>query len=125
LAGTYGMLARTHAFAGRTEEAHRFIAEMENGPMHSGRADALAHTYAILGNWEKTIEWLEWEPPFFGQPATLILPSLDPFRNEPRFQARLKSYNLALEPGWTAPVPLPPEREGLPEVDFEPGAGGE
>ncbi len=124
LRGVLGMLARSHAAAGNVEEARRYIEQMEQGPMHAGRADALAHAYSILGDWEKTIQWLEWEPRSFAQPATLLFPSMDRFREEPRFQALLRDYNLALEPGWAALVPLPPERERLPEVDADAGSGG-
>jgi serine/threonine-protein kinase len=114
--GVVGMLGQVHAAAGNVEEALGFARELEQRPMHGGRADALAHIYAILGDTEKTLYWLEWEPRLFVQPWTLQYHYMDPLRENPRFQALLRDANLALEPGWDFVVALPPEEEGLPAM---------
>jgi hypothetical protein len=89
---------------------------LEQPPTHAGQADALAHIYATLGDMEKALDWLEWEPRSFAQPWSLQWHYFDLLRENPRFQALLREYNLALEPGWEYPVALPPEQEGLPAV---------
>jgi TolB-like protein/Tfp pilus assembly protein PilF len=122
LRGVVGMLGRVNAAAGNVEEALGFAERLEQPPTHAGQADALAHIYATLGDMEKAMDWLEWEPRSFAQPWSLQWHYFDPLRENPRFQALLREYNLALEPGWEFPVALPPEREGLPAVNGEAGA---
>jgi tetratricopeptide (TPR) repeat protein len=117
LRGVLGMLALTHAAAGRTADARRFAEELELRPMNPARATALAEVYAILGHRQKTLQWLEWEPPMFSLPWILHHPSMDAFRDEPAVRALFRRMNLGLEPGRIAPVPLPPDRQGLPDAN--------
>lgn len=84
--------------------------------MNSARARSLVMIDAALGDREKTFQWLEWEPPLFSLPWIINHPQMDAFRDDPRFQALFRTFNLALEPGRVAPVPLLPEHPGLPEV---------
>jgi tetratricopeptide (TPR) repeat protein len=114
--GVLGLLALTHAAAGRTEEARRFAEELEQRPMDASRAKALVEIYATLGDREKTLQWLAWEPPMFSLPWTFNLPMMDAFRDEPAVQALFRRMNLGLEPGRISPVPLSPEHPELPEV---------
>jgi serine/threonine-protein kinase len=117
LLGVLGLLALTDALAGNTEEARRLAEEMELKPMSSGRAKWLALIYAAMGDREKTLQWLEWEPPDWALPWALVRPEFDAVRDEPLYQALLRKMNLALESGSVSPVPLPPERAGLPDLD--------
>jgi len=114
--GGVAMLALTHALAGRTEEARRFAEQIEQRPMDANGAKNLAEIYAALGDREKTLHWLAWEPPMFSLPWLFNHPSMDAFREEPAVQALFRRMNLAFEPGRIAPVPLPPEHHDLPEV---------
>jgi hypothetical protein len=123
LRGVIGMPGRVHAAAGQVDEALRYAKELKQLPMHSGRADARAQIYAMLGDTEQALDWLEWEPRSSVQPATLRWPYMDTLRDHPRFQALVHDVNLALDPGWTAPVPLPPEQESLPEDGAGVGSG--
>lgn len=117
LRGVIGMLALTHAAAGRTQEARRFAEELEQRPMNASRAKSLVEIYATLGDREKTLQWLAWEPPMFSLPWLFNLPPMDAFRDEPEVQALFRRMNLGLEPGRIAPVPLPPEHRDLPEAE--------
>ena len=116
LRGVVGMLALTHAVAGNTAEALRHVETLEGRVMNGGIAARIAEIYAVLGDREKTFEWLEWEPPKFSLPWIIMYPQMDAFREDPRFQALFRKNNLALEPGRITPVPLPPQRRDLPEV---------
>jgi hypothetical protein len=116
LRGVVGMLALTHAVAGNTEEARGYVEILEGRDMNGGIANRIAQIYAVLGDREKTLEWLEWEPPSFALPWIVNHPQMDAFREDPRFQALFRRHNLALEPGRIAPVPLPPEPPDLPEA---------
>ena len=82
--------------------------------MNGGIANRIAQVYAALGNREKTLEWLEWEPHSFAQPWLINHPQMDTFREDPRFQALFRRHNLTFVPGQHAPVPLTPEEPELP-----------
>jgi tetratricopeptide (TPR) repeat protein len=116
LTGLTRMLALTHAIAGNTEEALAYVEGLEQvRPMNPALARELAEIQAVLGNREKMFHWLEWEPHRFSLPWIVLFPSLDPYREDPRFQALFRKFNLALEPGRITPIPLPPQETGLPE----------
>ncbi len=117
LRGVIGVLALAYAAAGRTEEARRYAEELEQRPMDASRAKSLVEIYATLGDREKTLQWLAWEPPLFSLPWLLNQPTMDAFREEPAVQALFRRMNLGLEPGRIAPVPLPPEHRDLPEAE--------
>ncbi len=96
-----------YASLGRTEEAVHILREMEAAPPMPGLALALAKVHSALGNREETLRWLEYEPPHAHMAWFLRGPLVEPFRDDPRFQALLRRFNLQLGPGDQVPTPLP------------------
>jgi tetratricopeptide (TPR) repeat protein len=109
-------LGQTYALAGRTEEALAILRELEALPPSSWNAFGLALINAVFGNRDEALRWLSYEPPLFSIPWALTSPELDPYRDDPRFQAVVRRMNLELGPGDLAPTPLPVVHPELPGV---------
>jgi TolB-like protein/Flp pilus assembly protein TadD len=100
-------LAQTYAVAGRTEEAQAILRQLESLPPMSGVALGLSFIHAALGNREETLRWLDYEPPHAWVAWFLSVPVMEPYREDPRFQALARRFNLEIGPGDVVPTPLP------------------
>ena len=107
-------LGVTYARAGRTEEALDILSELEATPT-PGAAYAMVRIHAALGNRDEVIRWLGYQPPHAWAAWLPWQKDLQPYRDDPRFQAFLRRMNLRFDPGAAAPTPLPPESPDLPE----------
>ncbi|UCF39660.1 MAG: protein kinase, partial [Gemmatimonadota bacterium] len=88
-------VGRTHALAGRRDEALRILAELESeGPSPWG-AIAMADLNAALGNYDAVFEWLAYEPTHAWLPWSRENPMLEPVRDDPRFDELLRRLNLS------------------------------
>lgn len=87
-------LGRTYAVAGRTDEALRILAELEAQEPTSWGAIGLAELHAALGNKDEAFRWLAYESPHAWLPWSRANPSLQPLRDDPRFQDLLRRINL-------------------------------
>jgi tetratricopeptide (TPR) repeat protein len=110
-------LGHTYARAGRTEDALRIVEELEAQPPSTWNAQGLALIHAALGNEERAMDWLEYEPAhaWLAWITTSWFPDFRGYRDKPRFQALLGRMNLRCDPGDRWPTPLPmgqPDTEG-------------
>jgi len=87
-------LGHTYAVSGRLEEARRILHQVEAEPPTSWRAYGLADMYTALGEKDKAIESLYYEPPHAFLPWSGKKPALKPLRDDPRFRALLRRMNL-------------------------------
>jgi TolB-like protein/Tfp pilus assembly protein PilF len=87
-------LGHTYAVSGRLEDARRILSEVEAEPPTSWRAYGLADMYTALGETDKAIESLSYEPPHAFLPWSGMRPTLKPLRDDPRFKALLRRMNL-------------------------------
>ncbi len=87
-------LGRTYAVAGRTDEALRMLAELEAQEPTSWGALGLAELHTALGNKDEAFRWLAYDLPHAWLPWSRMNPSLEPLRDDPRFQDLLRRMNL-------------------------------
>ncbi|UCC99281.1 MAG: protein kinase, partial [Phycisphaerales bacterium] len=90
-------LARTYAMAGRLDEARQALAELEANPS-PWDAWFIAQIYAILGEKDQALRWLEtaYGPPNHPYlPWMKYLPDFKPLRDDSRFQDLLTRMNLS------------------------------
>ncbi len=87
-------LARTFALAGRTAEARAIRGELESQPLTSFGAWGLAITATALGDNDKALEYLRYEPAHGWIPWARVDPEFEPLRRDPRFKGFLRKYNL-------------------------------
>ena len=89
-----GALGQTYALSGRTDDALRILREIEAKPATSWRAYVLANLYTALGEKDKAIQSLLYEPPHAFLAWSGVNPHVKPLRDDPRFQALLRRMNL-------------------------------
>jgi TolB-like protein/Flp pilus assembly protein TadD len=93
-----GVLGRAYAQLGRRDEALAAIKTLEevfaNGT--NGSATNIAFIYVLLGDKEKTFEWLEraFEARETDLPRFRLGPTFDPIRDDPRYKDLIKRMNL-------------------------------
>src|SRR5262249_15930372 len=83
------LLADVYAAAGRTEEARKIISKMEQEAKRTYiYSVAFAVPYAIMGDTDRALEWLEkkLQAPGTGLTALKVDPTWDRLRSDPRFQ---------------------------------------
>ena len=93
-----GVLGRAYAQLGRRDEALAVVRQLEEdfANRNNGAATNIAFVYVVLGDKEKTFEWLE---KAFGAretdlPRFRLGPTFDPIRDDPRYKDLLKRMNL-------------------------------
>jgi len=93
-----GVLGRAYAQLGRRDEALAAIKTLEEGfaKNNNGAATNIAFVYVLLGDKEKTFEWLEkaFEARETDLPRFRLGPTFDPIRDDPRYKDLLKRMNL-------------------------------
>ena len=90
-----GALGRSYAVAGRTNEAHAIVAELEAEPT-SWNAYAVAEIHTALGNFDEAFRWLAFEPAHGWLPWTRISPTFAPLRTDQRFEDLMRRLNFVL-----------------------------
>lgn len=88
-------LGYVYGLMGRTTEARKIVAELENDSAQVYRTAAdIALIYAGLDERDRAFAWLEnaYENRF--NPAILLRPAFDPLRSDPRFQSLLRRLGL-------------------------------
>ena len=88
-----GFLGEAYAHAGRTGEARAIAARLETAP-DAMSALGLARIYAALGEWEKALDWIEYEPSHVWMPWYLVQEAPPELRRSPRFQAVWRKMHL-------------------------------
>jgi TolB-like protein len=103
-------LGYTYLRAGRMDEGLTILEQLESQPPSPFNALGLAIMYAALGNREEALTWLEYEPEHAWTPgfASAMSSDFDGYRDDPRYQAVLRRWNLRIEPGDLVPTALPP-----------------
>jgi len=93
-----GILGRAYAQLGRRDEALAVVKTLEEGfaKGNNGTATNIAFVYVLLGDKEKTFEWLEkaFQARDTELPRFRLGPTFDPIRDDPRFKDLLKRMNL-------------------------------
>ena len=93
-----GVLGRAYAQLGRRDEALAMIKTLEEGFANgnNGAATNIAFVYVLLGDKEKTFEWLEkaFQARDTDLPRFRLGPTFDPIRDDPRYKDLLKRMNL-------------------------------
>ena len=93
-------LARAHALGGRREDALRLLGELEalSARAHVSGYD-LATVHVALGDREQALSWLArgYESRSTAMPYLKVDPSMDPLRDEPRFQDLLRKLGFSRE----------------------------
>jgi tetratricopeptide (TPR) repeat protein len=96
------LLARTYALAGRTADARKLVAQLQQErPVSARRANGLAAVYAALGDKDAAFRWLESayqlrEPTM---PWLRLLPEWIPLRGDPRFEDLARRIGVPPQ-GW-------------------------
>ncbi len=89
---------RAYAQLGRRNEALAVIKQLEEGfaKGNNGAATGVARVYVVLGDKEKTFEWLEkaFQARDTDLPRSRLGATFDPVRDDPRFKDLLKRMNL-------------------------------
>lgn len=92
-----GNLGHAYAAAGRTKEARRLLAALEEHYPEGGHAGQIAQIYVGLGELERALQWLgraaERMPA--NVPTWKVAEVWDPLRSDPRFPELLKKVGLA------------------------------
>lgn len=91
---TVWMLGETYAHAGREEEARGIrdrLASQEPTPF---TAVGLFTINTLLGEHDRALGWLSYEPHHAWLPWMTVYPWVDPLRDDPRFQAFLRRLDL-------------------------------
>ncbi len=93
-----GVLGRAYAQLGRRDEALAAIKTLEEGFANgtNGSATNIAFIYVLLGDKEKTFEWLEkaFQARDTDLPRFRLGPTFDPIRDDPRYKDLIKRMNL-------------------------------
>jgi TolB-like protein/Flp pilus assembly protein TadD len=93
-----GVLGRAYAQLGMRDEALAAIKTLEEGFANgtNGSATNIAFIYVLLGDKEKTFEWLEkaFQARDTDLPRFRLGPTFDPIRDDPRYKDLLKRMNL-------------------------------
>ena len=93
-----GILGRAYAQLGRRDEALAVVKTLEEGfaKGHNGTATNIAFVYVLLGDKEKTFEWLEkaFQARDTELPRFRLGPTFEPIRDDPRYKDLLKRMNL-------------------------------
>jgi len=87
-------LGRIYVITGHKDEAHKIIAEVLKGDVTPYQANALAGIYALIGDKENTLKWLDHRPyhPFL--PWTANDPQIKKFLNgDSRYEEFIKRLN--------------------------------
>jgi hypothetical protein len=87
-------LGRTYALAGRTAEAQAIRAELESQPLTPFGAWGLAIVTTTLGDNDKALEYLRYEPAHGWIPWARVDPEFEPLRRDPRFKDLLRKWGL-------------------------------
>jgi len=87
-------LGLTCARAGRPEDTRRLIAELESEPATAYNALVRAFLYGVLGNNDEAFRLLDQEPAHAWRPWVRNWPGLDRLREDPRFPALMRRFNL-------------------------------
>jgi len=93
-----GILGRAYAQLGRRDEALAVVKTLEEGfaKGNNGTATNIAFVYVLLGDKEKTFEWLEkaFQARDTELPRFRLGPTFEPIRDDPRYKDLLKRMNL-------------------------------
>ena len=93
-----GVLGRAYAQLGRRDEALAVIKTLEEGfaKGNNGAATNIAFVYVVLGDKEKTFEWLEkaFQARDTDLPRFRLGTTFDPIRDDPRYKDLLKRMDL-------------------------------
>lgn len=93
-----GVLGRAYAQLGRRDEALAVVKTLEEdfAKGNNGAATNIAFVYVLLGDKEKTFEWLEkaFQARDTDLPRFRLGPTFDPIRDDPRYKDLLKRMNL-------------------------------
>jgi len=94
-----GVLGRAYAQLGRRDEALAVIETLEEGfaKGNNGAGISIANIYVLLGEKEKTFEWLEkaFQARETDLPRFRLGPTFDPIRDDPRYKDLLKRMGLS------------------------------
>jgi TolB-like protein/Flp pilus assembly protein TadD len=89
-------LGRVYAIAGRVEEARNIAEELESQARPSNLASALPYIYAVLGDRDRALYWLE--EAYRARVSELVFighaPDCDGLRGDPRFEDLLRRIGL-------------------------------
>ncbi len=93
-----GVLGRAYAQLGRRDEALAVVKQLEEGFANgnNGAATNIAFVYVVLGDKEKTFEWLEkaFQARETDLPRFRLGPTFDPIRDDPRYKDLIKQMGL-------------------------------
>jgi TolB-like protein/tetratricopeptide (TPR) repeat protein len=89
-----GVLGHTYAASGRAAEAQRIADELESEPPGPWNAFWLASIHAALGNPDRALDWLAYEPSHAWLPWVRNLSWFRSLRGDPRFVELVRSMNL-------------------------------
>ena len=89
-------LAYIYAVSGRREEARRILEELKNEPKRDYRSSRVAKIYVALGERDEALAWLDraYENRDFDVIFLKVDPTLDPLRDDPRFQDLMRRVGL-------------------------------
>jgi tetratricopeptide (TPR) repeat protein len=87
-------LGFSYAVTGHTDEAEKILEELEQGKMNGWKAYGLALIYSGLGNKDKALEYLFFEPHHAFTAWAAVLPEFEILHGDPRFQDFLERLNL-------------------------------
>jgi serine/threonine-protein kinase len=87
-------LGLTYAQATRPDDTRRLIAELEAMPSNAYRTLMRAFFHAALGNHDEAFRLLEQEPAHAWRPWVRNWPGLERLRQDPRFPALIRRFNL-------------------------------
>jgi TolB-like protein/predicted Zn-dependent protease len=88
------LLGHAYARAGRLDEARKVLADLEAAASTPFRAHGLAGLHTQLGNADKALEWLNFEPHHAFVPWARVDPLFAPLRNTPGFAKFLDRLKL-------------------------------
>jgi TolB-like protein/DNA-binding winged helix-turn-helix (wHTH) protein len=95
-ASTIANLARAEAAAGKRNEALQLLADLKSRSTSAySNAAEIATVYAVLGDGDQAMSWLERGFRERFNPGVLLRPGFDPIRSNPRFQDLVRRVGLA------------------------------
>ena len=93
-------LGKVYAIAGRGEEARKIAEELESQARPSNLASALPYIYAVLGDRDRALYWLE--EAYRARVSELVFishaPDCDGLRGDPRFEDLLRRIGIPAVP---------------------------
>ena len=104
--------AAFYAMTGRRDDALRIVEKNEALPPNAWNALRLVWAYEALGEIDDAFRWLDYEP-HHAFVAWNVGWAPEEYRDDPRYQAILRRFNLRHVPGQRAPGPLPKEDRPL------------